>query len=303
MLPRKRLAGLVKHFWPVWAATLAALFLLGLYYLWTLHSGDRGTDVASTGWKNLAFIGYELCGFAGLGPGRLEIRSGNIHVFKAHAFELIVYGALVAGLAGLAILELRQKSGTKKLAAMILAVALPAGLLLAASAVSHFRILGRHYSALLPAAVFLLGLGVAAAWRRGAMGRMLVLVFFAFYLSSALELRLATRHEKDNYRAAADAARTALAAGKSVWWNADPNAATYYQVPLIKNGLPENGSALWVAHSTAESLAGALPPDMIIASRRDVYDERGALADYLVRAHFHAATNFTAFTIWVRGTD
>ena len=303
VLPRKRLASLVKKFWPVWAATLVALVLLGFYYLWTLHTGDRGTDVATTDWKNLAFIGYELGGFAGLGPGRLEIRSGDVHVFKAHAFGLIIYGILVTSLAGLAILELRQRLGVKKLAAMIIAAALPAGLLLAASAVSHFRILGRHYSALLPVVVFLLGLGVASAWRRSAMGRVFVLLFFTFYLGSAVELRLAARHEKDNYRAAAIVARAALAAGKSVWWNADPNAAIYYRVPLAKTGPAENGSALWVIHSTAESLAGGQPPNMIVASRRDVYDERGALTDYLAREHFHTATNFMAFTIWERGAD
>ena len=303
VLPRERLAGLLKHFWPVWAATLVALFLTGLYYLWTLHSGDRGTDVASTDWKNLAFIGYELCGFAGLGPGRLEIRGGDMHVFKAHAFGLIVYGILVASLAGLAIRELRQRFGIKKLAAMILAVALPAGLLLAASAVSHFRILGRHYSALLPVAVLLFAVGAAAAWRRGAAGKMLVLAFFAFYLASALELRLATRHEKDNYRAAANSAITALAAGKSVWWNADPNAAIYYRIPLTKTGPVEPGHALWVIHSTGESLTGVTPPDVVVASRRDVYDEHGALADYLARGHFQPVTNFTAFTIWQHNPD
>jgi hypothetical protein len=298
VMPRKQLEELGRNFRPLWLATLGALFLLGLYYLWTLHAGDRGTDVATTGWKNLVFIGYELSGCAGLGPGRLEIRNGGMEVFAAHAAGLITFAVLAASLAGLALADLRGRFGTRRLFAMALAVGIPTGLVLAASAVAHFRILGRHCSALLPVTILLLGLGAAAAWRRGAAGRLLVLAFFSFYLASALSLRFAARHEKDDYRSAAATAKAALAAGKSVWWNADPQATAYYQVPLAKSGVAESGRALWVIHSTAETLAGATPPDMVITSRRDVYDEAGALADFLAREHYRAATNFTAFTIW-----
>jgi len=302
-LPHKQLVELGKNFRRLWLVTLALLFLLGLYYLWTLHAGKRGTDVATTNWKNLVFIGYELSGCAGLGPGRLEIRNGSSAVFIPYAAALITYLTLVAALIWLAILDLRWRFGTKRLIVIILAAGIPTALVLAASVMAHFRILGRHCSALLPVVVFLLGLGIVSAWRRGTAGRLTVLAFFSLYLASALSLRFAARHEKDNYRAAAITAKAALAEGKSVWWNADPNAAAYYQVPLVKSETADSGRARWVINPTAESLVILPPADLVITSRRDVYDGMGALAEFLAREHYHPAMNYTAFTVWQRGPD
>lgn len=300
LLPKKRLVDFGKTFWPVWAGALLALLLLGLYYLWTLHSGDRATGIATTGWKNVLFIGYELSGFAGLGPGRLEIRNGGAEVFRPYAAGLLAYALVVAAVAGLAVGELLPRLGKKKLLLIFLAVVFPAAIVVAASAVSHFRVLGRHLAALLPVFVLLLGCGLAAAWRRGALGKILAAVFLIFYLTSALSLRFSARHEKDNYRDAAAFAKTALAAGKSVWWSADDNAALYYQVPIVKNGAAENGHAWRVIHATPEALRAWPAPAVIIASRPDVYDEAGSLAEFLAREPYQLATNLTAFTVWTR---
>ena len=302
-LPRKRLLELWKNFQLLWVVTLIALFGIGVYYLWTLHAGDRGTNVATTGWKNLIFIGYELTGFAGLGPGRLEIRNGQTDVFRPYALVLLTYAILVLTLVALATADLRRKFGIKKLLVLMLAASLPAGLVLAASAASHFRILGRHYSALFPVAILLLGFGLASAWRRNAAGRILVVAFGIFYVVSAGSLRFMARHEKDNYRAAAGTAKEALGAGKTVWWNADPNAAIYYHVPLVKTGATQAGQARWILPSKEGAFTAMTAPDMVISSRRDVYDDGGKLAGFLAQEHYHLVTNFTAFTVWERGID
>ena len=298
LLPKERLLAFVKKFWAIGGITLLALLALGIYYLWTLHSGDRATGIATTGWKNAVFIGYELAGFAGLGPGRLEIRNGGAEVFRPYAVPLAAYGGVVLALAGFALKDLLEKFDAKKLLLIFLAVALPAAVVVLASAFSHFRILGRHLAALWPAVILLLGFGLAAAWRRGMMGKILATTFLIFYLASALTLRFAARHEKDNYRDAAAFAKTALNAGQSVWWNADFNAAIYYQVPIVKSGVAQAGQALRVIHPTAEQLAGMTPPPVIITSRPDVYDEQGILSHYAATNGYRVEANLVAFKLW-----
>lgn len=300
LLPPERLRAFAKQFRAGIVVTLGALLALGIYYLWTLHSGDRATGIATTGWKNVVFIGYELAGFAGLGPGRLEIRHGDAEIFQPYALPLAAYGVVVLALAGFALKDWLKSFGAKKIFLLALAVALPAAIVVLASAFSHFRILGRHLAALWPAVILLLGFGLAAVWRRGVAGKMLGITFLIFYLASALSLRFAARHEKDDYRAAAAFAKRALNAGRSVWWNADINAAIYYQVPIVKSGVTATRQALRVIHPTAEQLAGMTPPQVIITSRPDVYDEQGVLPRYAATNGYQVEASLVAFKLWTR---
>jgi hypothetical protein len=205
---------------------------------------------------------------------------------------------MLAALLGLALRDWQQKFGSKKLAGIFLAVALPTSLLLVASYAMHFRILGRHFAALWPVAVLLLGGGLAAAWRRGTGGKFLAFSFIGLYLASALSLRFAARHEKDDYRGAANFAKTALAQGKVVWWNADRNSAIFYQVPLVADNAPVS-SALWLANPEPRAVTNA-QPDVIIATRPDAYDERGGIRELARQRHYQPVTNVTAFQIWLR---
>jgi hypothetical protein len=84
-----------------------------------------------------------------------------------------------------------------------------------------------------------------------------------------------------------------------VWWNAAEEGARYYGVPLV--GHPDNGSAaLLVLNPTFETLQGLPAPQVVIASKPDVYDGQSALAGYLRDQHFVPTHKFTAFVIWER---
>jgi hypothetical protein len=275
---------------------------LSFYYLWTLKAGARASDVASTDWKNVAFIGYELLGFAGLGPGRLEIRGGGLDVFKPYTPELVVFAMLVLVLIYFAIRDLQQNCPRKKFLGMVVIVAAPAIFILAAGFILHFRVLGRHFAPLLAVVIFLLGIGVSAAWRRSVVGKILVVVFFALCLVSGLSLKFATRHAKDDYRSAARLARAALAGGKTVWWSADANAAVYYQLPLAKNSI-ESGQAFLMINPSVEFLATNVPAGVVIVSRPDIYDPHGTLAIFLARNNFKAAAVFPAFVVWEKAAS
>jgi len=301
LTPQERRLKLGREHVLAWLAMMVLLAGLGFYYLWTLHAGARASAIAATDGKNVAFIGYELLGFAGLGPGRLEIRSGGLHVFKPYAPELACFGAVVLALVIFGVRAARQNYPRKKLLGLACIVAAPASFILAAGFLMHFRVLGRHFAPLLPAVVFLLGLGISAAWRRGGVGKILVAAFFMLCLASGLALKLAARHAKDDYRSAAGLARAALVEGKSVWWSADPNAAGYYQLPVTKyyteTNFNERGKAFSMVNPAADSLATIVAPDVVFVSRTDIYDPHGVVADYLARNHFQRTAVLPAFVV------
>ena len=280
-----------------WLVALILLAALGFYYLWTLHAGARASDAATTDWKNIAFIGYELFGFAGLGPGRLEIRDGGLHVFKPFAPGLVFFAALVLALVLFASRDGLKNYPRKKFLGLILIVAAPAVFILAAGFAMHFRVLGRHFAPLLSGVVFFLGLGVGAAWRRSVAGKILVAGFFALCLASGLSLRFAARHAKDDYRSAAGLARAALARGETVWWSADANAPAYYHLPLTAN-VAGTGRAVLLINPAESFLATNFPADVVILSRPDLYDPHGALANFLAQNHYRKSAVLPAFAVW-----
>jgi hypothetical protein len=297
LTPKERLLKLAREHVFAWLVALLLLTSLGFYYLWTLHAGARASDIASTDLKNVAFIGYELFGFAGLGPSRLEIRDGGLHVFKSYAPGLAVYAAVVLALVIFGVLAAWQNYPRKKFLGLAFIVAVPAIFILAAGFLMHFRVLGRHFAPLLAVVIFILGLGVSSAWRRSAIWKILVVAFFVLSLASGLSLRLATRHAKDDYRSAAGLARTALAAGKTVWWSADLNAAGYYQLPVTTNSVVV-GQAISMINPATADLATVAVPDFVFISRPDIYDPRGVVADYLDQNHFQKTAVLPAFVVW-----
>ncbi len=306
LLPPQKIQKLLRTDWLAWLTGILLLGLLGCYYLWIMRLGTHATAIAGTDWKNPLFIGYELLGFAGLGPGRLEIRTDGMHAFKTYAVFLLAMAVAFAGLGMYAFRELRRKLGTQKLTGALVAIAIPAGLLVILAVFLHFRILGRHFASFAPLGFFLLGVGLAGAWRSGPSGRIVAVAFFTLYLASTWSLRFAHRHEKDDYRSASGMARQALLEGKTVWWNADGDSAKYYQVPITAGGGTGHAEALLLASPLPETLRSLVPPDVIIASRREVYDATGAIEQFLVQQQYQQSAALTAFTIWTRklaGTD
>ena len=301
LLPPKRLQEFGRTFLPFWMTTLILFFLTGVYYLWTLHKGARATAIAGTNWSNLAFISYELFGGDGLGPGRSEIREQGLRVFRPYASQLVFYGVTVLVFIAVAIREIRQKLGGKKLFWLAVAVGLPAAFILTAGAVLKFRVLGRHFSPLLPVVLGILAIGILTVWRRGVAGKILVSIFFALYLTSALSLRLAARHEKDNYRAAAALAKKTAAAGKTVWWNAMRNGAIYYHVPMTDRAESQPGVNM-IPYPGHDPLP-TNQPDLILTTRPDVLDVEGVMAAYLKREHFQPTTNIKGFILWQKPAD
>ena len=296
-----RVRQLVRAHSALCLATLVIWVGIGIYYLWALHHGSRATAVGTTDAKNIGFIFYELLGFGGLGPGRLEIRGNGLESFRPYFPGLAVY-ALV--LVPVIVSGGRQVIRLVPARTVLFSVLFFGGVLVfltLVGVVTHFRLLGRHCTPLMVLVLYLLGLGVVRLWSsRHWWARGWVVLFVGLSLASSLSLRFAPRHEKDNYRGAAALARQALQDGKTVWWNADDRGAAYYQVPLATNGVAAAGQALLLVSPSREMLQAAARPDVIIASRRDVYDAGGALGELLTQADYRPVTNLMAFTVWAR---
>jgi hypothetical protein len=302
LVPWPRLVSLVRRYAFLWLAGAALLFLLIGYYLWTLAIGARASAAATTTWGSVAFVGYELLGFGGLGPGRLELRSAGPAALRGHWAWLAPYAVMVAIVIGAALLhEVRGRN--RKHLAVALCCCVPAAFVLGVGRVAHFRVLGRHFTPFIPVLLFLFASGLCVLWsRRSAWARGAVLLFCLLSLVSCLSLRFSQRHEKDNYRAAAALARTALSDGQSVWWNAAVEGARYYGVPLT-NRPGRASAAVLILNPTPETLSSMPAPQVIVASKPDVYDQQLCLTEYAQSQNLHPAGTLCAFVIWAKGEN
>ena len=267
-----------------------------------MSAGGGAADSGRTRLLNLAFAFYELVGAAGLGPGRLEIRQHGLAAFRAHGVLLL---PLVIGLllfVGLLVFALarawKQRSRPAIIAGCIYAIP-PTVLLFAFAYSRNFRLLGRHLMPLLPVIIGVFAFGISELRHR----RAALIIFAALvvtWLGSSLSLRFGERHRKDDYRAAARIARRALVQESRVWWSADDAAAAYYGVPIGKSA---EGNATRVAGLTRLYLDELPDPDVIVASKPDIYDPADELGSFL-RAHaFNPVQRLPAFTIWRKAAD
>jgi hypothetical protein len=297
LLPRPRLLSLMKRQMPLWLAAGSLLLLLAGYYLWTLRIGARATTTVTASWGSTFFAGYELLGFSGLGPGRLEMRSVGLPALRPYWAWLALYGVTIVIVIGAALWQ-EMKCGNRRRWVAGLCWVGAAVFILGAGWRAHWRVLGRHLVPLLPVLLFLLTSGLTVLWsRRSAWAKGAALLFCILSAVSCLSLRFAPRHERDDYRAAAAWAQTALRNGQTVWWNAAVEGAQYYGVPFpVRPGT--NGAVLLVANPTRESLDDLPVPQVVIASKPDLYDNQGALAKFLGERGFAPVERFTAFVIW-----
>ncbi len=298
LIPRRRLLDLWKTGWRRLLLTGLLLLALALFYVWTLSVGARASAVGATDWKTVAFVFYEQLGLTGLGPGRVELRQAGIATLRPYIIQLTVYVVLISIVVAGGIRQALRQRPAKQVCALALAVALPAFFLFGVGFAVHFRVLGRHLTPLMPIWFSLMGLGLASFWGgAGWMGRAVSAAYLVFSLGSCLSIRLAARHERDDYRDAAQYAKLALRQNQVVWWNADLEGAGYYKVPLAANGDGEN-TTIPLINPPADLLARLKRPGVIIVSKPDVFDSSGTLAEYLARNQYRASAKFQAFTIW-----
>jgi uncharacterized membrane protein len=265
---------------------------LGLYYFWTLTQGARASGVGKTDLLSIGFCLYELLGFSGLGPDRLSLREHGITSLKPFFLPLtsLVIALTVFGTSGA--LYFTKSSRMHRTEIFIFAAALCGAVsMLAVGYIAHFRVLGRHLIPALPFVLLLVSLGLLHLWQSNKkLGRAVVLSLCLLLILSSLSTRFSPRFAKDDYRTAAQIAKSGLEDEKTIWWAADSATANYY-------GLEFSEKVINVMGLSAEELENIPLPDIVLVSKKDIYDPQNAIAFYLSRRSY-ATTYAAAFSFY-----
>ena len=283
------------------ALTGASMLLLARHYLiWNPTNSGIATGF---GLGNLAFAAYELLGFSGLGPSRLSMRGGGMASVYPFVAGLAVLGILLSLVAWVAIRELRRRMSLRLWLTASVYLLLSTGFIVLMSVLTQFRLLGRHLMPLEPVIILGAAVGVTALFKNGRnSGKLLACGFCTVWLASALSLRFATRHARDDYRSAASVAVDALHSGKSVWWAADACTGEYYKVPLTDSSTA-TGDALLAVNLEEKRIATLTLPDVVVLSKTDVYDASGTISKMVRERSYRNTRSFPAFTIWEKAPD
>ena len=283
------------------AVALAFLGLSGAYYLWALRQGAAGARIWQVSPLNLGFAFYELLGFSGLGPPRNELRElvrggDSLHLFlrQCHLPGLIALALTCFAAIGKCWLARRDRM----IQLLTLFLSAYGSLIFLVCLIMRFPFWGRHMAPALPFVVLLIVRLLSPRAENPWLTEKLVFWLFLICLTaSSLILRYAPAYGKDDYRSACASAERALAAGKTVWWSADPETSAYY-------GLSEDKQAhrnfFLCYEQTSESLARLPAPDLIVRSKPDIHDRFGVIQNYLEGHGFVLVHRFPAFTVWAR---
>jgi hypothetical protein len=286
---------------------LLLLLPLGLHHAATLARGAGGARVWEPGLLNPVFAGYELLGFLGLGPARLEIREAAragapalLALFKVSLPALGLLGLLYLAL----LLPLRKRiedDRNRVMLAVALLAAAPPLLLLIAARLAGWPFWGRHLSPVLPFTACLtawLADRFTSAYGTRRLARLVPALLALLLLASALSLRFSPRHRKDDYRKAAALAGQAAERGETVWWSADLDTALYYGVAFNRT---RDGGGIVYPVTRFDSATGAYAdPALVITSKPDLYDREGKLTLWLEMRQYRARETFPGFTLWRR---
>ncbi len=288
----------------VLAVCYAGLAVVGAYYALSVLRGAGGARLWSVGLGNIGLSVYELFGFAGLGPGRIEIREAGregltavISLLAESALPLALLACLLVTCA-LLVFRIRRQPWQVLFLACSTIVVMGFFFLAGAAALAKWPFWGRHLAPLLPfiiVAITATCLGTnLPIW----VGRTVLVAIGVCWLASSLSLRTMPRHAKDAYRQAATFAKSQLDANRTVWWAADEATGRYYNVPLSAEGT--TGTARIVFAPDRKALDGIAVPDVIVLSRPDQFDERGAIREQLAAEGFRQTHRWIAFTVWER---
>jgi len=286
--------------WLVGLLALALLVAFTAYYILMWKASERGHFRSDVSLLSIPFVAYELLGFSGFGPGKLQMRAAPVASILGSIPSLLPLAATLAALGVCGVSQVRRHPRNKMaLTAWLLALALPILAIFAAMFLFDHRPLPRHFIPALPAIILLLAVLIQQAFaQKSILWRAIAVLLPLLWLVSAFNHRWQPAHAKDDYRTAAKVAAAALAENKEVWWAADPAAAYIYLTPVALQEVP--GRA-WAMQAPAwDDIRFKFPPRVIVVSKPDIYDPQGSVARYAAENRFVPALQLHAFTIFAR---
>lgn len=321
-------AGYLKH-WVnllLLSILLFTLALLGFIYLRSVLQGGSASLLSDTTVATVLFDMYELLGLSGIGPGRIELREAGMAALSPYWFILLfsVVAVSVILLSGLQ--RAAKLLGITKVLFAAMICLLPVVIVIFSGFFMHWRVLGRHLIASLPVINLIFAYGLFSLFSRSgerswSFKRGIALSFLVLIIYSSFAMRFADRHRKDDYRGVAAVARQEILQGKQVWWAAHDFGAGYYGLidfnreaiftTPANSALKFGNSALekadcsgdrsgfqLVTNASRKCLESFSPPDVVILSKPETFDNKGNIAGYLNTHGYVKVQTFPAFTIW-----
>jgi hypothetical protein len=279
---------------------------VAIYYASTLARGAKGAQLWRVDLKFFGYVAYEFTGMTGLGLPVEKIRE------LAHSPHLAatltrnwIYFALpaLAFLLLLSVLALGLRKRNSNLpagfvggCAMILCLA--SLVFVAVGIIIQKAFWARHFAPIFPFYVALLGVAVSRLWsNRGFVLTKLPCLLVALLLFSSLSLRFAPRHRKEDYRAAAQIARQALAGEQTVWWIAGFLPAQYYGLGYTLSA-PEPEKVFCPQYEAKYEIGPA--PDVIIYSKPDIFDSTGVVQKFVQQNGYRVQTTLKSFVVFTK---
>jgi MFS family permease len=296
---------------------LAGAILIGpamVFYAYAvLIEGASGARLWQVGLANLAFSAYEVFGFVGLGPGRLELRNAGlsglpivVDLLRGFQWPLFILG--VAWVAMIAVIvrqaTLPSDGGAAPCVRRFVIVATASVLagalaLFVAAVIAEFPIWGRHFAPLVPVFAALLGLAYHSLSTRSRKSlRLIAFAALAVVLvASSAQVRFMERHQVEDYRNAVAIANSALGEGLAVDWFAARLALEYYAL----SGETGGPRVSWPAPEPID----ADRPRLIVISKPDIHDPQDVALGAIRAGDVAVDCSFTAggFTFVVVGTQ
>jgi len=266
--------------------------LLGAYYVFTLLEGYRATGFAGVGLMSVGFGFYELIGLLGLGPGKNELRT-DLSALLPYVVVLVpAFGFIVAAWTMGALTWIRGAS-RRDVAAVAVAVGFPILVLCAVGLLQDFRVLGRHFSPVIPAVLLPVAVALGAVGpkriRSVVVGGLAVCVM----ILSSLGVRLLERHARDDCRRASERLFAEMGTDKTIMWNADMNSLRYYA--FRRGGFPLVQAVQVLESEKPSSLFMA---DVVILNRPEISFQGQDHEEVLRRNDFEKVDSFTGFEVW-----
>jgi hypothetical protein len=269
-----------------------------LYYIWTLKLGAAIPHFGQNLIVSIFHSGYELLGFTGLGPGRLDLRAAGPGSLANSIGPITALALLWLSLLYFAFRHSKADFPTRRTTVVLASVFLPVALVFAIGYQQHVRVSPRYLTPAFP--LILIGQTLAAdkLWRR-TWGKTLIALFAGLLLISALEVRFAGRHAKEDYRQAAALTKNMIKQGAVVYWAADVQTAIYYGV--IEEKERDAGSDRVVLHTQIDAARRLEQCDVVVLSRTDVYDAAGTCRQFIRDQQFRSARIYQGFVIYLNG--
>jgi hypothetical protein len=276
---------------------------LGIYYISTLLRGVKGAEVWHVNAQFFGYVVYELTGMSGLGPATERLREiakspDRISLVLHDPAQFILPAVCLLILLLVFVLGLRKRtSDDKALTGTGAGIVLGITSLVFVVCGLHLQkaFWARHFAPVFPFYVALLAMAISNLFAaRKSPARLLPFFLMILLLFSAFNLRFSPEHRKENYRAAAQYAKSALGDQKTVWWLAGGLLAQYYHVDLTTTQ-PEPGKLFYPRFGAIDVFPS---PDIIILSKPDLFDADGRIQQLIKSRQYQLVQTYTSFTIW-----